>query len=372
MKINHKVFISLLGFFFIFLQACQKGELYDKVSTKIVEVTFSGSTSVALEFVYNNVVLDSTKGASHSFPKSMKVNIAQGNQKIQVREKGKTTVLRSYQIDPAIFNHQIGILYDNGKIYDKSIFYNLYVNPIGRDIEFFIDGKIVAQTLAGGQLTRKLEIPLDKDQKRELSVKIKGKKEVIFTKTLMDADSNKTLKFLLDGEKVLENLTLPALKNSKGMSLTFKLNTVVEFGQSTFLGGDVDLLFYMRDQITEEVTSLKPEIRVPVLTSFVSVELPPLPEGKIYTYDVVRRGTTLVPYTYKKFVSDEIFPVLPNKGRYGRLGFFKDLTDHIFLPGERIICRLSVAEEQWGDNYDEIFIVPGSVALLNDFVTISN
>jgi len=377
MKTNNKALIrliSLLGFFLIFLQACQKGELYDAASAKIVEVTFNGSTSVPLEFVYNNVILDSTKGASHTFPKSMKVNIVKGDQKVQVREKGKTTILRSYEIDPAIFNHQIGILYDNGKIYDKSIFYNLYVNPIDRDIEFFIDGKIVAQTFSGGQLTRKLEIPLDKDQKRELSVKVKGKNEVIFNKTLMDADSNKTLKFLLDGEKVLENMTLPTLKNPKGMSLTFKFKPVIEFGQSTFLGGDVDLVFYIRDQMTEEVTLLKPELRVsiPLSQSFVTVELPPLPEGKIYTYDVVRKGTQRVPYTYKKWTAEDIFPALPNNGRYGRLGFFKELTDHSFLPGERIVGVLSVGEEQWGEAYDEVFIVPGSVTLLNDFVTVAN
>jgi len=48
------------------------------------------------------------------------------------------------------------------------------------------------------------------------------------------------------------------------------------------------------------------------------------------------------------------------------------LTDYSFLPGERIVGVLSVGEEQWGEGYDEVFIVPGSVTLLNDFVTIGN
>jgi len=158
------------------------------------------------------------------------------------------------------------------------------------------------------------------------------------------------------------------------MSLTFKFKPVIEFGQSTFLGGDVDLVFYIRDQMTEEVTLLKPELRVsvPPSQSFVTVELSPLPEGKIYTYDVVRKGTHIVPYTYKKWTTEDIFPALPNSGRYGRLGFFRDVTDHSFLPGERIVGVLSVGEEQWGEGYDEVFIVPGSVTLLNDFVTVGN
>ncbi len=377
MKNNEKVLaglVSLLSFLFIFLQACQKGELYDSARPKVVEVTFTGTTSVPLEFVYNNVVLDSTKGASHTFPKPIILNIADGDQHVQIREKGGDSVLRSYEIDPAIFNHQIGILYDNGKIYDKSIFYNLIVHPMGKDLEFFVDGKMVAQTFSGGQLTSKITIPIDKEQKRELAVKIKGESGSILTKSIAEADSNQTLKFLLNGNEAVENMTLPILKNQKGMSLTFKFNPKVEFGQSTFLGGEVDLLFYMRDQTTEEVTHLSPELRVsiPLSQSFVTVELPPLPEGKIYTYDVVKKGTKVAPYTYKKFTSEDIFPVLPNNGRYGRLGFFKDLTDYIFLPGERIVGILSVGEEQWGEGYDEVFIVPGSVTLLNDFVTISN
>jgi len=86
---------------------------------------------------------------------------------------------------------------------------------------------------------------------------------------------------------------------------------------------------------------------------------------------VVNKVTIKILYT-KKYFSDEVLPVKPNRGRYGTLTFFKNSTTIFFLPGERLVCIVSVGEEQWGDNYDEVFIVPGSVSLLNDFVTIAN
>ncbi|MDR2282966.1 MAG: hypothetical protein LBE37_07155 [Sphingobacterium sp.] len=352
--------------------SCQKGELFQPTTPDIVELAFSGSTSVPLEFVYDEVIVDTTVGQSNSLPNPFRLNISKGDQKILIREKGKTAILKTYTLSTTTFQQKFNILYDEGKIYEKSIFYNLHVIPLGKAIEFFIDGKRVNQTANGELLSSTLTVPIDKDQERTLSVKIKGENEAFLTKIITDADSNKTLKFLLDGEKLVEHMELPALKNAKGMSLTLKFKPTIEFGQSTFLGGDVDLVFYLRDMTTEEVTPFVPEIRitVPVSQSFATVELPPLPEGKLYTFDVVRKGINQVPYTYKKFTSDEVFPVLQNQGRYGTLIFFKDLNNHYFLPGERLVCTISVGEEQWGENYDEVFIVPGSVSLLNDFINI--
>jgi len=368
MKNTH--LFTLAGLFALamtILQACQKGELLETAIPKIVEITFTGSTSAPLEFVYDNVIMDSTSGQNNSFPSAFKMNITKGDQKIQVREKGKLEILRTYDINTATFSQKFEMLYDGGEIYDNSINYNLVINPLGKDLEFFLDGKIKYQSSYGSIINTTLSIPINKEQKRELTVKIKGEKEVLLTKTITAADTDKTLKFLLDGGRPVENITLPALKNPNGMSLTFMLQPNVEFGQTTFLGGDVDLVFYLRDMNTNEVTKLNPELRmtVPASQSFVTVELPPLPDSKFYTFDILKKGTNEVAYVS----NDPSKKVRPGLGKYGFLFFMIDDVKY-FLPGERLVCTMTPYEEIGGDNYDEIYLTLFVKDYLNSFVNI--
>ncbi len=82
---------------------------------------------------------------------------------------------------------------------------------------------------------------------------------MILSRTITEAEADKTLKFLLAGNEPVENMELPALKDPNGMSLTFLFRPDIEFGQTGFLGGDVDLVFYQRDLMTEEVNYPDPE-----------------------------------------------------------------------------------------------------------------
>ncbi|MET6997803.1 hypothetical protein [Chitinophaga defluvii] len=372
MEKNYKKHLYTRVVVFIFLmmalQACQKGELFEAVTPKIVEVTFTGATSLPLEFVYNNNIIASTVGQNNSFPTPFKMNVSTGDQKIQVREKGKTTILRTYLINTDTFKQHFGILYEEGEIYDEAIDFNLFINPLGKDVEIFLDGKIKDQSLYGGALQSKLTIPLNKEQKRELTVKIKGEKEIILTRTITAADENKTLKFFLDGKKPVQNITLPPLKNPNGMLLTFKLLPDVEFGQTTFLGTDVDFVFYLRDLNTDEVTNLSPEFRVtvPGNQSFVTMELPPLPDSKFYTFDIVKKGTNEVAFKAK----DPNQKVSRGFGKYGMFYFMIGELKFI-LPGEKLIFTLVPYEELGGANFDEIYVTPFIRDYLNDWVDIS-
>lgn len=369
MKTSHIVkYTTLVALAMMVMQSCKKGELFQPTAPQIVELAFSGTTSIPLEFVYDNVVVDTTVGQSNSLPNPFPLNIAKGDQKIYVRKKGETAILKTFMINTALFQQKFGILYDDGKIYDSSISYNLAIHPMGKDVEIFLDGSIKDQTNYGGILNSKLTIPIDKGQTRKLTVKIKGEDEVILTRTIAEADSNKVLKFLLDGKKPVEEMVLPALKDPQGMSLTFQLRPDVEYGQTTFLGGDVDLVFYLRDQMTEEVTRPNPEIRVTVPQGqpFVTVELPPLLDSKMYALDIFKKGTHEVVYRS----NSSAYTVQPGLGKYGLVYFFKDLQFNYFLPGERLICTLSVNEEFGGANFDEIYIIPKEFDLLTDYTHI--
>ncbi|MCW3463951.1 hypothetical protein [Chitinophaga nivalis] len=361
-------YIILLALVMAVLQGCRKEELLHPAVPRIVELTFSGTSSVPLEFVYDNQVVDTTIGQDNSLPNPFTLNVSKGDQQIHIRRKGETAILKSYTIHPKTFQQHFGILYDEGKIYDNSIYYNLAIHPVGKNVEIFLDGKLKTQTSYGGILTSKLTIPMDKGLSRELTVKIKGEDKVILRRTIVEADSNKTMKFILVGKTPVESMVLPPLKDPKGMSLTLLLRPDIEFGQTTFQGGEVDLVFYVRDMMTEEVTHPVPEIRVtvPQPAAFATVELPPLAESKMYTFDVFKKGTKEVVYSSK----NPGYTVRPGLGKYGMFLVFKDLEPHFFIPGERLICTISTNEEMGGDNFDEIFIIPNEVAVVNDFVKI--
>ena len=194
-KINSFTLAGLFALAMTMLQACQKGELPDTAIPKIVEVTFTGSTSVPLEFVYDNVIMDSTNGPNNGFPGAFKMNITKGDQKMHVREKGKPEILKSYDINTNIFSQKFEMLYDEGRIYDNSINYNLMINPLGKDLEFLLDGKIKYQSSYRGVIITTLPIPINKEQKRELTVKIKGEKKCIRQKPTQPLKQKKRLSF---------------------------------------------------------------------------------------------------------------------------------------------------------------------------------
>lgn len=350
------------------LQACQKGEVFNPSVPAIVEVAFTGLTTVPLEFVYNNVVVDSTRGPFHSIPIPFKLNVTGGGQQIAVREKGKTAVLKTYVIQQGRFKQEFGIFYDDGKIYDAGIVYKIQVLSKRDGLDFYLDGKLIHQNLYPGATEQELKIPIGKEQKRELTVKKNGAEAALISRTITIADDSAALKFYFDGERLTERVKLPALKNPKGMSMTFQLFPDVESGQTTFFGGDADIVFYLRDQNTGEVESLQPELRVtvPMGQPFVSVELPPLPDGKLYACDILKKGTNEI--AYQSTVPG--YTARPGLGKYGVFGFFVGEFKYS-LPGQRVVCTVSAYEEMGGENYDEIYITSFANEFLDNWVDIT-
>ncbi|MFD2549622.1 hypothetical protein ACFSR5_18405 [Sphingobacterium suaedae] len=351
--------ISLMAFFY----GCQKGELYYDSEPHVVQIAFKGSTATALEFVYNGRVVDSTRGQFHSFPNAFQMLIEEGEQKLHVREKGKTDILRTYDIDPKGFTHEFGIFYDNGEIYDAGITYNLMVFAADIGLDFYVDDKLVYQNPYGGATMNPLTIALNKGQERKLTVTRKDEQEVLVSRTITEADADKTLKFYLDAYGLIERMKLPPLKDPKGMTVMLRFLPDVPFGQTTFLGGDVDLVFYTRDKATEAVSDAHLRFTVPTDGSFGTLELPAIDDSKFYTFDIFRKGTNQVAYQS----INGSYTVSPGLGKYG---IFYFLTDGLsfFVPGERLICIVSPLEEMGGENFDQIFMTPQTTFQINDWI----
>lgn len=342
---------------------CQKGDLYYASEPQVVEITFKGSTATALEFVYNGKVVDSTRGQFHSIPNTFQMLVTEGEQKLHVREKGKTEILKTYDIDSKVYTHEFGIFYDNGKIYDAGITYNLMIYTADIGLDFYLDDKLIYQNPYGGSTTNPLTIALNKGQERKLTVTRKDEQEVLVSRIITQAEADKTLKFYLDKYGLIERMKLPPLKDPKGMTVMLRFSPDVEFGQTSFLGGDVDLVFYTRDKVTEEVSDPKLRITAPTNGSFTTVELPPIDESKFYTFDILKKGTDQVAY---KSIS-ESFTVSPGLGKYG-IFYFLTGGFSFFTPGERVICIVSPTEEMGGANFDQIFMTPQTKFQLNDWI----
>jgi len=355
------VWIALLAL----LYGCQKGELYYASEPQIVEITLKGTTSTALEFVYNDKVVDSTRGQFHSIPNTFQMLVTEGEQKLQVREKGKTTVLKTYDIDPKRFTHEFGIFYDNGGIYDAGITYNLMIYAADIGLDFYLDNKLIYQNPYSGSTISPLTIALNKGQERTLTITRKGEQEPLVSRIITEAQADKTLKFYLDKYGLIERMKLPTLKDPKGMAVMLRFVPDVEFGQTAFVGGDVDLVFYTRNKTTEEVANPGLRFTVPTDGSFATVELPPIDDSRFYTFDILQKGTDKVAYKS----TNESFTVSAGKGKYG--AFYLLTGDFsFFIPGERIIGIVGPSEEMGGEFFDQIFMIPQMKFQLNDWVDI--
>lgn len=364
---KYKILLAILT---MTMMACQKGELYYTNDPTIVEVTFTGSSSVPLEFLYNNDVVDSTIGQFNSLPGKFQLNISKGDQKIFVREKGKANILKSYNIDAASYRQEFGIFYEDGKIYDAGISYNLMIFAKDGPLDFYLDNKLIYQDLYGGVIQSTLKIPINKEQQRLLTVKKKGESAALVTRNITQADSNKVLKFFLARNTVVESIKIPALKNPQGMLMTFALQQNVEFGQTTFLGGDLDLQFYTRNLNTGEVSRMEPELRVTVPAGqlFVTVELTPPPVDHVYTFDILKKGTNEPAY----LSNTPSYAVKPSQGNHGYIFFLVGGDNKLFLPGEKHVGEIAIAEEFGGENFDEIYVVPTMSTDLSIFLNIQN
>lgn len=303
--------------FAILISACKKAEPLERTSTQIVKVQITGSTTKDLEFIFKDSVIASGSANGSNFVSSVLLNIAGQDAEIKVREKGASVILDTWTVSSA-FDQTFSIFYDGHAVYDGAVAYQIKGYAMTGELEFLLDGNVVAE--GSLKIDQTFNLPINKDVARELQVRVKGTTTLLITKQILASPATgQSMKFFFDGTNIVDNVALSPPLNPVNMSITGQFKSVGSTG--TFKGGDVDLVFYIRNE-AGIITIPNPITRItmPANGAFVTFELPPLPnQESFYTYDICEVGSDALPYT--NFPVPALYPPKLNKGKYGQMKF---------------------------------------------------
>jgi hypothetical protein len=304
--------------------SCRKAELLQPEPAKIIQLTVTGASDVALEYLYKDSIIAAPPIGGINVKTLLSVN--DQNATLKVRKKGTSEILLTKTITAVPFDQNISIFYDGTKIYNNSVSLGIKGYALSGELEFLLDGNVF---LSGTGIVNKVSpILIDKGTTREITVRKKGETAILFTQTIESATTHQNIGFFFDGIKIVDNVKLTPPANPANMMISAKFETTFA---PQFKNVDVDIVFYTRLKVLSTVsyaiagTKVMPEVRVTLLKdgSFNQIELPPLPDaGYIYSFDIVEKGTNTVPYTTTSapFVL-AAFPFKPNEGRYGEITF---------------------------------------------------
>lgn len=303
--------------FALLISSCKKAEPMETTSPQIVKVEITGNTTKDLEFVFKDSVIASGRANGNNFGSSVLLNIAGEQAEIKVREKGASAILDTWTVSSA-FNQTFSIYYDGHAVYDGTVAYQIKGYAMAGELEFLLDGNVVAE--GSLKIDRTVNFLINKDVARELQVRVKGTTTSLITKQILASPATgQSMKFFFDGTNIVDNVALSPPLNPANMSITGQFKSVASGG--TFKGTDVDLVFYIRNDagiitIPNPITRVK----MPANGAFVTFELPPLPnQESFYTYDICEVGSDALPYT--NFAIAALYPPKLNKGKYGQLKF---------------------------------------------------
>lgn len=314
-KILHSFIITVC--FALLISSCKKAEPIQTTSPQIVKVEITGNTTKDLEFVFKDSVIASGSANGSNFVSSVLLNVAGPNAEIKVREKGASAILDTWTVSSA-FNQTFSIFYDGHAVYDGTVAYQIKGYAMAGELEFLLDGNVVAE--GSLKIDQTVNFLINKDVARELQVRVKGTTTSLITKQILATPATgQSMKFFFDGNTIVDDVKLSPPLNPANMSITGQFKPVASGG--TFKGGDVDLVFYVRNNAgVITVPNPQPRITMPASGAFVTFELPPLPdEESFYTYDICEVGSDALPYT--NFPLAALYPPKLNKGKYGQLKF---------------------------------------------------
>lgn len=313
-KILHAFIITAC--FALLISSCKKAEPINTTSPQIVKVEITGSTTKDLEFIFKDSVIASGSANGNGFIYSVLLNVAGEQAEIKVREKGASAILDTWTVSSA-FNQTFRIFYDGHAVYDGEVAYQLKGYAMAGELEFLLDGNVVGE--GSLKIDQTFKFHINKDVARELQVRVKGTTTSLITKQILASPATgQSMKFFFDGTNIVDNVQLSPPQNPANMSITGQFKSVGSGG--TFKGGDVDLVFYIRNNAgVITIPSPQTRIKMPANGAFATFELPPLPEGSFYTYDICEVGSDALPYT--NFAVANLYPPKLNKGKYGQLKF---------------------------------------------------
>lgn len=348
---NTFYYIIIAACFALSMYSCKKSEPLETVTPKIVQVKISGSTTKDLEFVFKDSVIASGSESAGNFQSTVLLNVAGQSANIVIREKGSTATLESWTISPELFNQSFSIYYDGTGVYEGAVNYHIKGFAMSGELEFLLDGKVISEGAL--KIDNNLSILINKNQDRSFEIRKKGETTVLMSKVIKASPATgQSLNFFFDGEKLVDDVKLIPPSNPANMSITGQFSSVFTSlsAGAIFKGGDVDLVFYIRNT-SGEITVPNPQkrVRMPASGAFVTFELPPLPDDQsFYTYDICEVGTDELPYT--DFNSATTYPPKLNKGLYGQLTFddayFKAGASKLLLMQDRFTNKRTPSSER--------------------------
>jgi len=345
MKFN---FYTFLFCFTVLISSCKKQELFLPAadSASVVSLVINGSTTEDLEFIYkDSVIATGIADNGKKFNFTTKLNISAQNGEIKIRKKTSGQILETRAIPTAPFNQTINIFYDGTKVFSNSVSYQIKGYAASGELEFLLDGNVIAAGM--NKISNLITFGIDENTPREIKVRLKGETAVLLTKTINASPAQQSLKFYFDGQKLIDNVQLSPPVNPNNMSVTAQFKTTIP---DMFLGGQVDVVFYVHDNTSDMYTKPSPEIRftMPSDGSFTTFELPPLPNATDYDYRMVilKKGTHDSPYDAS---STGIPLIIENDGRYSQ--------QQLFEPGK---SKIWLIDDSWSIDFTPEFEI-GSV-----------
>lgn len=351
----------LFSLFALLLSACSKQELIDGYP-RVVSIAFSGQTSVPLDLVYEGKLVDRLViGQSYS----LAVEGASG--KLELREQESKKVVVTKEITSS---ENFSVYYDGTRAFDAFVRYNIKGYAVSGELEFVLNGQVVGE--GSSDIDQTLEIFLTEEETKELQIRLKGETTALITEPIQPVSEEKTLRFFFDGTAIIDEipeLTAPENPDNMSFTATFSSRYSSAGSMPRFTGdAEVDIVFFMTDG--SEVTKPEPEIRFTVPTDgrFVTFELPPLPGGLFYTYDIYKKGSLELPYENFDLSAGS---VALNNGRMGGISFGTTLDFYYFKAGSSKLIVLQDEAQSWAlfpPDYSDFFnVVYGRIQDLSGY-----
>ncbi|TBO44399.1 hypothetical protein [Pedobacter kyonggii] len=356
MKLNTFTFLYI-ACLALFMTACKKQEPLIADATKVVKLQINGSTATEIEFLYNGKIILTQPANNAGFVQTVQLPITGQDDEIQIREKGSANVIATRKVKPSPYNQTL--IYEGGKIYDRLVNLRIKGYATSGELEFVMDGKILGE--GSMAIDQSYQIYLNEGDKKELQVRLKGETNVLAKRNIDATTDEQRLSFFFDGTSIFDQIpTLTPPKNPNNMSVTATFSSLYTAAGSVpmFTGqAEVDIVFFMTDG--SDVVRPDPEIRITVPTDgkFVTFELPPLPNGLYYTYDIYKKGSTELPYKDFDLTGGN---VALNEGRLGQMSFGSFMDPYYFKAGSSKLILLQDEAQGFNSfppNYSDYFNV---------------
>ncbi|WP_295122084.1 hypothetical protein, partial [uncultured Chitinophaga sp.] len=317
---KHRIYTLLILSASLLWAACSKPEIVS-TSPRVVQVLVQGSSTTDLDYIYKDSVVGTSIAANGGTINLMlMLAITDDIAGLDIVKKGTADTLQHKPVPRQPFAQTLNIYYDGIKFYDSSVAVNLKGYALSGELDFLLDGQVVAS--GKGAMNKTVQIPIDKNTTRKIEITKKGETTPLSSTSIQSSPASQTINFFYDGTRIVDNIQLTPPANPANMMITAKFQSIFPY----FKNVDVDLVFYVKNTVTAKAVKTDPEIRftLPVDGSLRSLELPPLPAatGYAYTYDIYEKGTTNVPYTTTSapFIP-AAFPFQKNEGLYEEFTF---------------------------------------------------